>query len=419
MSEHATSSTGQPPYRPRALALVNKLGTGLKRLGVGTDAIQEAELFRAARASTGLSDFGDESFRIPLDVLLRSIHREARLHTVGRLITKTRLVAALSTRLRVTDLLKREPHILTRPMPPPIVIAGLQRTGTTMLHRLLASDPSLRALRSWEAIAPVSPGARLFGQVEPRLVQAKLSERALLYMAPEFFAIHPVEADAPEEDVLLLDYAFLSTVPEATLHVPSYARWLENQDNTPAYEYLATLLKVLSHAEGPERWILKTPHHLEYLDLLRKVFPGVRVIHTHRDPTRTLASFCSMIWHGRGVFSDEIDASEIGRHWSRKVGRMLSRALAVRAEVADQGFVDVSYYDLIADPVIVAKRVYGALDLPFSPELEKRMRDTREHNPQHKYGQHRYQLGDFGLTAEGVEPLFAAYRERFGVQRER
>ncbi len=404
------------PYRPRAVAAVNRLGAALARLGVGSGPIHEAELFRAARSKTGLQDFGDESFRIPLDVLLRAIESEAQLHTVGRLITKVRLVAALSTRLRVTNLLKRQPEIARRSLPAPIVIAGLQRTGTTMLHRLLASDPRLRALISWEALAPVSPVAPLFGGLEPRLWQAKLSERALAYMAPDFFAIHPVEADAPEEDVLLLDYAFLSTVPEATLNVPSYARWLEAQDNTPAYEYMATLLKILSQARGPDRWILKTPHHLEHLDVLCKVFPGVQVIHTHRDPVRTLASFCSMIKHGRGVFSDRVAAGEIGRDWSRKLGRMLERALAARDEVHDQGFVDVSYYDLISDPVACAKQVYATLKLPFDAELETRMRETRAHNPQHKYGRHRYQLSDFGLTAKGVEPLFAAYRARFSVR---
>ncbi len=409
----------QTPYRPRALAFVNRVGASLSRFGVGTGPIREEELFRAARSKTGLSDFGDEGFRIPLEVLLRSIDDEARLHTVGRLITKVRLVAALSTRLRVTDLLKRRPEIKTRRLPAPIVIAGLQRTGTTMLHRLLASDPSLRALMSWEAIAPVAkPRAHWQGSFEPRLMQAKVSERALLYMAPEFFAIHPVEAGAPEEDVLLLDYAFMSTVPEATLHVPSYARWLETQDNTPAYEYMATLLKILSDAHGPERFILKTPHHLEHLDIVRKVFEGAQIIHTHRDPTRTLASFCSMIWHGRGVFSDEVDAREIGRAWSRKVGRMLDAALSVRTAVHDQGFVDVSYYDLIADPLATAKRVYGALGLPFDASLEARMRETREHNPQHKYGKHSYKLSDFGLSNTQVEPLFSTYRERFSIRHE-
>lgn len=407
------------PYRPRVLSWVNRAGVTLRRFGVGEGPLRAEQLIAAARAKTGLYDFGDESFREPLSILLRSIDAEARLHAVGRIITKIRLVGALSTRLRVADALRRDPAIERRPLAPPIVIAGLQRTGTTMLHRLLASDPNLRALRSWEAIAPAAPARGLPFEVNPRLLQAKASERALLYMAPEFFAIHPVEADAPEEDVLLLDHAFLSTVPEATLHVPTYARWLETQDNTPAYRYLETLLKLLSRQEpGGGRWLLKTPHHLEYLDVLRKVFPGVQIIQTHRDPARTLASFCSMIWHGRGVFSDEVDAREVGQHWARKTGRMLERSLSVRDSAGDQGFVDVSYYDLIARPVEIVKQLYEALGLAFTSDTEARVHRTREGNPQHKYGKHAYKLDDFGLTREGVEPAFAVYRQRFGIRHE-
>jgi hypothetical protein len=202
------------------------------------------------------------------------------------------------------------------------------------------------------------------------------------------------------------------------LHVPTYAAWLEEQDNTPAYEYFALLLRVLAHQRGPSRFVLKTPHHLEYLDVLRRVFPGVRVVQTHRDPARTLASFCSMVWHGRGVFSDEVDACEVGRHWSRKIGLMLERSLDGREAARDEGFTDVSYYDLVADPVAEVRKLYAALDLPFTAEAEKGMGRTREDNPQHKYGRHRYRLEDFGLSSEGVEPLLARYRRRFGVRHE-
>jgi hypothetical protein len=405
------------PYRAPAVGAVNRVVGGLSRIGVDVGRLDERDLLRSARARTGLDDFGDPRFREPLRVLIDSIEREARLHPVGRMITKARLLGALCTRLRVQQYLRLHPEVAQAELPPPIVIAGLQRTGTTMLHRLLASDPGLRAVMSWEGLGPVPTRRSVLG-VDPRHLQARMSERALAYMAPEFFVIHPVEADAPEEDVLLLDYAFMSTTPEATLHVPTYASWLEGEDNTPAYEYFALLLRVLAHQRGPHRFVLKTPHHLEYFDVLRKVFPGVRVIQTHRDPARTLASFCSMVWHGRGVFSDEVDAREVGRHWSRKIGRLLERSLDVRDSVRDEGFVDVSYYDLIGDSVATVRNLYRDLGLEFNAEVERAMRETREHNPQNKYGRHRYGLEDFGLGADAVEPLFARYRERFQVRHE-
>lgn len=406
------------PYRPAPVAWVNAAGKALGRLGVRPARLDAGNLMDAARRKTGLVDYGEPWFVPALEQLVDAIEREARLNTVGQLITQTRLVGALATRLRVQELLRRTPAIAEAELSPPLVIAGLQRTGTTMLHRLLASDPTLRALASWEAIAPVAPTPARRGRSDPRLRQAKLSEKGLAYMAPDFFAIHPVEAEAPEEDVLLLDFAFHSTTAEATMHVPSYSAWLEQQDHTRAYQYVRTLLQVLQHQRGGQRWLLKTPHHLEYLDVLRKVFPGVQVLHTHRDPTRTLASFCSMVAHGRGVFSDQVSAEQVGAHWSRKVGRMLDCALAVREEAGDEGFVDVSYYDLIQDPIAQVQRAYDALGVPFSDTTRAAMLATRRNNPQHKYGKHHYGLEDFGLRAEGVEPLFARYRSRFGIRRE-
>jgi len=411
------------PYRPRAIAAFHALCAKLETRGVRIARLREEELLRDARARTGLHDFGDECFREPLRVLIDSIEREARLHPVGRLITRARLLSALCTRLRVQEYVRRHPQVLALELAPPVVIAGLQRTGTTMLHRLLASDPGLRPVLAWEGMAPLR--GRLVLGADVRRLQGKIGERVLSYMAPAFFAIHPAEADAPEEDVLLLDIAFMSTTPEATMHVPTQAAWLERQDHTAAYEYFALLLRILAHqgpvsrdrvaGSGPVRFVLKTPHHLEYLDVLRKVFPGVRVVQTHRDPARTLASFCSMVWHGRGVFSDEVDAREVGAHWSRKVGRLLDRSMEARGAAADEGFVDVSYYDLVADPVAAIRRLYDALGLPFTPAVEERMKVTRKANPQHKYGAHRYRLEDYGLTSGGVEPLFARYRKRFAV----
>lgn len=294
------------------------------------------------------------------------------------------------------------------------MITGLQRTGTTLLHRLLASDPRRRWLASWEALHP-APVKASRGE-DPRIASAKWAERALAYMAPDFFAIHPVEARAPEEDVLLLDYAFRSTVPEATLRVPTYSRWLEDQDQRPAYRLMATLMRVLSAQRGAsKRWLLKTPHHLEWIDTLLEVFPGARIIWTHRDPTTTLASFCSMIAHGRGVFSDDVDPVEIGESWGAKIARMIDRAMDARDRAPEGTFHDVRYEDFVRDPLAAVRRIYAFLGDPLPPHVEARMKATLDASPQHRHGKHRYDLADFGLRANDVRARFAAYRARFAI----
>lgn len=406
-----TSTDYRHPYRPRAIALANRLGRAASRVGLRAP-LDFGALMEAARRRTGLEDFGDPSFREPMAVLLDSIEREARLSPFGRVITRERLVSVLANRARVEAAVRADPGIASRPLAPPLVIIGLQRTGTTLLHRLLASNPRRRWLASWEALNP-APVERRGGE-DPRIRDALRAERALSYLAPDFFAVHPVQARGPEEDVLLLDFAFRSTVPESTLRVPTYARWLEGVDQRPAYETMALLMRVLSSQRGgDDRWLLKTPHHLEWLDVLFDVFPGTQIIWTHRDPVETVPSFCSMIAHGRGVFSDEVDPHEVGRDWSRKIARLVDRAVQTRSARGDASFIDVQYEDLVRDPIEQLRRIHAFTGEEFTADVERRAEEALAAHPQHAFGRHRYRVEDFGLTKAALRELFASYRARF------
>lgn len=403
MTGRDTSTDYRRPHRPWPLRLADRV------VPSAWPGLDREHLVRAARRADGLHDFGGPALD-PLDVLLSSVRDEASLHLVGRLAVRTRVVSALRVRLREQALRQRHPELDRVALPAPVVITGLQRTGTTFLHRLLAADPRLRALRSWEALEPIAP---LRGP-DRRVARARTAERALRWMAPDFFAVHPVETDAPEEEVLLLDHAFLSTVPEATLRVPRYSRWLEEQDQRPAYELLRRLLQALTWARGPDRWVLKTPHHLEWLDVLLDVFPDARVVHTHRDPVEAVASFCSMVAHGRGVMSDAVDPHEVGRHWLRKTGRMVDRALAAR-DGREGTFLDVRYEDLTRDPLAQVARVYEHIGLALPADVHARIVARRDAERQHRHGRHVYRLVDFGLAEDQVAERFGAYRARFGV----
>ena len=412
------------PHRPLPIRLINRLGKSFDASRFSHRHSAEALLEQASRHE-GLTDFGDPSFRPGLQTLVAAIESEARLTPVGRWITRKRLLGALRNRLRAEKLFLDHPEILNLSIKPPIVITGMQRTGTTLLHRLLAADPDTRALLSWEALNPApyltsrnkdrDAGERGRQNRDPRIRIGRLSQRALAFMAPDFFAVHPVEVEAPEEDVLLLDYSFLSTVPEATLRVPSYSRWLEVQDVLPAYRYLKKLLQLLQWQRSGKRWVLKSPHHLEYLDTLFTVFPGAKIVQTHRDPTITQASFCSMIAHGRGVFSDAVDPMELGREWLRKVGRLVKRALEARQRWGEDRFLDVHYRDLVHNPMEQIERVYDFAGISLLPHTREKIDHARSVNVRNKFGIHNYRLGDFGLTREIVAAEFSEYRERFSV----
>lgn len=410
------------PYRPKTIALVNWVGRLLAALGFRSR-LDVDSLVEAAKKKAGLNDFGDESFLDAFTVLAESVDQEAKLHPFGRWVMRTRLIDQLVVRLQVEDWYRRYPEIEDISIQSPVVIAGLQRTGTTLLHRLLSADPNCRSLLSWEAINPAPPKDYVAGQktcinTDPRIKAAKTAEKGLAYLAPEFFAIHPVDANAPEEDVLLMELAFISQVPEATLHVPSYARWRAQTSHRPAYEYLKRLLKLLQWQRPPANpsghWVLKTPAHLEHLETLLEVFPGARIVQTHRDPQKTVGSFSSMLAHGYGVFSDDVDAVEIAQRWAKMNGEMTERAWAVR-QANPESFVDVSYYDLLDDPMAQVKKVYEFAGLELTPEVIQEVEQSRRSNKKDRHGRHQYHLEDFGLDADKVEEIYGDYRARFDI----
>ncbi len=412
-----TSTDYERPYRPLPVALLNAGGRAARRLGA-RGRLDVDRMVAKARRRTGLSSFGDEWFMEPLSVLVRSINEEADLTLLGRLIQRRRIEGALVTRLRVEELLRRRPEIRDIDLGPIIVIAGLQRTGTTTLHRLIASHPEMRAVEAWEGLNPLPLPREEPGDPHTRIRRALIAEKAVAYLAPAFFAVHPAEHDAPEEDVLLLDVSFMSQSAEATMHVPTYARWLENQDHTRAYEEFRTLLQVL-HWQRPRRhWVLKTPHHMEYLDVVLEVFPAATIVRTHRDPLKSIPSFCSMVAHGRGLFSDRVDPLEIGAHWFAKTCRLVELTARVREAADPRRFVDVSYYDLVGDPMAVLGKVYEQAGIPFGPDARKAAERTASRNVQHRYGRHVYEPESFGLSREGIEHGLAAYRKRHDIPRE-
>jgi hypothetical protein len=400
------------------VALLNAAGRSLDRLGARIR-LDEASLVRAARRTTGLEFLEGEGWRESLRRLLESMESEARLNTLGRIIARQKLVGALVNRQRAEWLRDLHPEIDRTPVEAPVFIAGLQRTGTTLLQRLLALDPALRPLPSWEALnpAPVRDPRHPPRHPDGRLAQARTAEKALRHLAPDFFAIHPVEAKSPEEDVLLLDLCFQGTTPESIHRVPTFAAWLEAQDAQPAYRDFRRWVQLLLWCRGG-RWLGKTPHHLEFLEALFAVFPDARVIQTHRDPAVVTASFCSMISHARGLSSDHVDPTEVGAHWSRKQQRMVERGMAARDRLGEGAFLDLHYADLLDDPLKQVRRVYDFLGMGLSDATLRTMRDWLGAHPQHRHGRHRYRLEDFGLARVDLDRRFAAYRERFGIEPE-
>jgi hypothetical protein len=371
----------------------------------------------AARAKAAHPHFGDGSFIPPLQVLLQSLDEEAALNAVGRYGQFSRIVDLLVNRLHVENWIERHPDILAEHIAPPVVIVGLMRTGTTLLHRLMACDTRFYAPLWYETRYPAPvPGYDFQGE-DARIALAQEEVRQMLAASPDLASIHPLEACAADEELMLLEHSFYSTVPESFAHLPTYARWLAQHDNTPGYAYLRRLLQFLQwqkkrRGQQAERWLLKTPHHLHHLDILLKIFPGATVIQTHRDPLQTIPSLCSMNYALQTMGSDAVDAQQLGRHWCDKFAGSLRRAITVRAQHADQ-FIDVHYTDTASDPVGTVQRIYQQLGLALDDNTRSAMVHWVEANRREDRDPHHYTLEQFGFTRGGLERDFSEYRAAF------
>ena len=381
-------------------------------------AFDAADLLAEAQANTGLSDFGDDEFREPLGVLLRSLREEAPLNELGRLVLRSRILESLETRLKTQDWITRHPDILDEEIGAPLVVIGLMRTGTTMLHRIIASDPRNHAALWWETRFPAPHTGTNWNEPDPRIPIAEAEVAAILEADPRQASIHPWNAQAPDEEIMLLEHSFLSHVPEAFANIPTYRNWLDEQDWTPAYRYLKKLLQFLQWQKRQRndirgRWVLKTPGHLGYVDTLFSVFPDARVIQTHRDPLDTIPSAASMNHALWALYSDDQSANEAASQWQKRLAWGTLRAMKSRERWGEDRFVDIWFQEALKDPVREIERAYGVFGIEMTPAARVGMQGWLADNPRDKRPSHQYTLAEYGLTETSIKQDFAAYRAKF------
>ncbi|OBG38044.1 sulfotransferase [Mycobacterium alsense] len=362
------------------------------------------EVIDAARAHTGLADFGEDSFRKGLELLLSALRDEARLHDGGRAFLHQRIVGYLSQRLQVEDWYRRHPEIDDVPITAPLIGLGLPRTGSTALSMLLAQDPDVRYLRRWESSQPCPPPSTVRG-VDPRIPTGKGEMVGTRYHVPS-------DTHGPMECHELMALDFKSHIFQSFAEIPSYSRWLVHEaDLTSTYRYQRRVMKLLQWGEPKRPWRLKCPSHVLWLDALDAVFPDARFVMTHRDPTDVILSVADLYADIIGSLSAVIDRSYIGRlnvdHWS--LG--MQRALRFRADGADDRFYDIDFRAMQADPIGEVTGLYAWLGIPVGPEFESRMRSWWAHAADEREPSTHADPAQFGIELDEVRPRFARYVE--------
>lgn len=406
----APDSTLMRPRRPAAVQAFNVAGRFLEKTGLWRVSLTEDALLKAALRRTGLDAFEDESFREPLRRLLDSLNRESRLNFMGRLAASRELLQLLVNRLHIEHDRRAHPEIAAGPITRPLFIIGMPRTGTTLLHALLAQDPDNRSPLTWEVMFPSPPDS---SGGERRIRRAAKDLAWLDRIAPDFKSVHLADARLPQECIAIMSHTFMSDEFDVLFNVPGYRAWMEQQDLRPVYAWHRRFLQHLQHRLPAPRWVLKAPSHMLAPEALFAEYPDAQVVQTHREPLEVLASTASLTTIMRSAFSDSVDPAAIGRETSEFWAESLEHFMRVRQSRPPEQCLDIHFEELLREPIKAVRRLYAHFGGELSAEIEERMRRFLAANPRDKHGRHHYSLAQFGLEADRESPRFDRYRERF------
>jgi hypothetical protein len=400
---------------------VNRAAGVLRSAGLPLARLDEESLVEEARRETGLGDLGEAPFLEPLRILLASLEEEAELTWLGRNIARRELLRVLRNRLQLVEHRKRHPEIAEAKIRRPLVVMGLPRTGSTVLHDILAQDPANRAPLTWECNDPCPPPEAASFETDPRIAANDATLAGVDRLIPGFKAMHPMGALLAQECVVLLMHSIATPIFHNSYRVPTYQDWFDECcDWGPVYEFHRRQLQHLQWRCARERWVLKSGVHMWGLEHLLATYPDACVVQTHRDPVKVATSFASLATLVRSMASDRVDAAEVAADWTPRLSRALNHAIDVRdggSFPADR-FCDVHFPRLLADPMAVVESIYSHFDLPLSGDAADRMRSFVASNPQGAQGMHRYRPEEYGLEVPRERERFRRYTERFGIEAE-
>lgn len=404
-------------HRPLRLRMFNTAGRVAGPVGRRFVSLSADSVIRAAERKSGLTAPPDEEFREPVARLLESIESDADLNTTGRWGVRTESVDLVSKRLRILDYLDRHPEVLDVPVERPLFIVGFPRTGSTVLHNLMALDPGNRVPLLWELLNPIPPDQPLApGGHDPRLAEAREYINTVEYLSPVALRVHPMGAVEPDECRLLLEPGFVGPQYLLYYRIPGYFDWfsrLSDERLEAACVFMRGQIQILKRDDGGARWVGKNPSHSFFGRGLVRAFPDACIVHLHRDPEETIPSICSLVAAYRSICSDALDPGTLGQDGLDMFCVAMDRMLEMRTMPPPATFCEVDYRQLVSDPIGAVRRIYDHAGMWLAPEVEQRMERYVASHPQHQGGVHRYSGEQFGISREEIRAGTKRYREWF------
>jgi len=364
-----------------------------------------------ARAATGLDDFGAMDFVPRLALMLRSAEEDG-LNGMGRMLFRNDMVRYASNRLRVEDLVRQHPEVLDIRIDRPIIILGMPRTGTTHLVNMIASDKRLRSMPYWESLQPVPDPAR----PDTRLADAEAAWAMLDAVLPMQKNVHELSPHHIHEEIELQMLDFSSYMIEWGSRPFRWRDWYLSNDQTSSYRYLRKVLQVLTFLRGPNRWVLKSPGHLEQMGPLMAAFPDATIVMTHRDPAAVIASCLTMNTYIDRLRRVKTDPGAVAAYWVDRIDHLLRCCVRDRDSLPPDRSMDVRFREYMADQMGTVEQIYAKAQLELTDEARASMQAYLDSHSRDRHGQLEYDLpGDFGLDPAELRRRFAFYMDRFGI----
>jgi hypothetical protein len=380
--------------------------------------LDAAKLLATAQASTGLRDWGDptlpERFALAVDKVNTS-----GMDDVGMSIAERHFNLLLATRLQFFEDPKRFPigdEVIERPM----FATGETRSGTTLMHTLMASDPGSRALRAWEMAYP-SPPPGVTGPGDSRLAISDDNWREVNKVLSTWLRAHPYNdmlGNAPLECERTWSLDFRVMTPDCYLLMPMAPVVDLPADDQAQYRIHKMMLQQLQYKRLKKRWVLKG-FHGHRLKALFEAYPDANIVWLHRDPVQVAASFTMMVHHiYDGIL--EVDLKEVAKMGVARLRANVSNILS-NPMLNDPRIYHLQYLDFVKDPVGAIRGYYEFCGREFTPASEAAIRDYLKNNPGDRHGKFHYStkvLTDVGEDLEELHEVSRPYREHFGVERE-
>ncbi len=403
------SDLAEPNFSAEAQEMLGMIASVVDQCPLDSEAIH-----RQASADLGLDDFGPRDYLERLDLLLGCYRDLPGLTPTGQVNLFFQMVQLLKNRLLLTDLLRRHPEIHDVDLIPPVVIAGLPRSGTTHLQHLLAATGRFRVLPYWESLEPFTIPAERGVVPDPRWQRCEMGMTVMHAAVPHLVLMHEIDTpDHIHEEIALLANDFSTMYFETMGDLPAWRDYYRSHDQEPHYAYLRLQLQAMQHQGDGRRWLLKSPQHLEQLPVLDRVLPGATIVVTHRDPVHIATSMATMIAYADRMFRYPAAPQRVGAVWADRLASMLDDLLRDRDELTQTASIDVRFEDFLADQVGTVAEILALAGEEFTDDARAGVADYLTSHERGHLGRVAYRPEQVGHDPEELRQRFARYAERF------